>query len=534
MSGNDRSSESDPALTRREVLSGAAGVGAVVAFGGLLAGCGGGAEPGGAGAPVGKATRRGGTLRVGCTGGGAVDTLDAHAPVSDVDVARVMQLYEPLTEFDPDFKLVMALAESVEPEKSPDVWTIRLRPGVEFHDGRTLTADDVLFSFQRILDPKSPKPAASQISDIDLRRSKKLDERTVRIHLTRKNATFAEAISGLYVNIVPTDYDPKTPVGTGPFAYKSFSAGQQSLFMRNSHYWRERQPRVDELVIIDFPDTTARVNALLGGQVDCISNLPTGQIGTVQERSDLKLLEAQTGNFQPFTMRVDKAPFDDVRVRQAMRLVADRKQIIEQALSGHARLANDLYSPFDHCYAHDIPQREQDLDQAKSLLAQAGRSDLAVELVTAPIFQGTVESAQVLAQQAKGAGINISVRKLDTGTFYGDNYLKWTFAQDYYLTNPYLLQAARSDLPTSPFNETHFNDPQYTQLINQALSELDEAKRCEILHEAQQILWSRGGFIVWGFSNQVDAYSTKIAGLHPSKFGAPLGAYDLASVGFIK
>jgi peptide/nickel transport system substrate-binding protein len=117
-----------------------------------------------------------------------------------------------------------------------------------------------------------------------------------------------------------------------------------------------------------------------------------------------------------------------------MRLIVDRKQLIQQALSGQGRVANDLYAPFDPAYNKGLAQREQDLEQAKSLLKQAGQSDLRVELVTAPVFHGIVEAAQVLAEQAKGAGVTISVRKVDPGTYYGDNYLKWRFAQDYWFT----------------------------------------------------------------------------------------------------
>ena len=168
---------------------------------------------------------------------------------------------------------------------------------------------------------------------------------------------------------------------------------------------------------------------------------------------------SETGAWQPFTMRVDQAPFDDKRVRQAMRLIVDREQMIQQALSGQGRVANDLYSPFDPAYNKDLAQREQDLEEAKSLLKQAGQSDLRVELVTAPVFQGLVEAAQVLAEQAKGAGVAIKVRKVDSGTFYGDNYLKWGFAQDFWFTRTYLGQVAQGSLKNSPFNETHWNDP---------------------------------------------------------------------------
>jgi peptide/nickel transport system substrate-binding protein len=222
-----------------------------------------------------------------------------------------------------------------------------------------------------------------------------------------------------------------------------------------------------------------------------------------------------------------------VKVRQAMRLLVDREQMISQVLSGQGRVANDLYSPYDPAYNNDLPQRHQDLDQAKSLLRQAGQSDLRVELVTSPVFQGIVEAAQVIAEQAKGAGVTINVRKVDTGTFYGDNYLSWTFAQDFWATRTYLSQVAQGSLPDSPYNETHWKDPEFLDLIGQARAELDDAKRTELLKAAQKIEWERGGLIVWSFSNQIDAYNTTVGGFEPAKSGFPLTNYGFRRVGFV-
>jgi peptide/nickel transport system substrate-binding protein len=305
------------------------------------------------------------------------------------------------------------------------------------------------------------------------------------------------------------------------------------VFVKNPHYWQTGKPYVDQLTIIDFPDSTARVNALLGGQVDAIDNLPAGQIQQVQGNSSLKVLIAQTGEWQPFTMRVDAAPFSDVRVRQAMRLIVDRHQMVEQVLSGQGRVANDMYSPFDPAYASDLPQRHQDLEQAKSLLKQAGHPGLTVELVTADVFQGVLAAAQVFAQQAAGAGVKVNLRKLDTGTFYGSNYLKWVFAQDFWATREYLPQVSQGSLPTSPFNETHWADPKFIKLIAEARATVDASKRNQILHEAQTIEYNTGGYIIPYFSNQIDAYSAKLTGFIPPRSGFPLGNYWFKNVGFV-
>jgi peptide/nickel transport system substrate-binding protein len=529
----------DEELTRRQVIRAGAAGGVALSAGGALAGCFGGDDDDNA-APTPQANpsdfKRGGTLRVGATGGGAEDTVDGHKPTSDPDIMRTWQLFEPLAVRDAGFtKLEMVLAESLEAEKGKaDTWTVRLKPDLEFHNGKTVTADDVIFSLQRILDPKDPKVGAASIGYVDAKGLKKMDARTVRIPLKFANSSFPEDIGQYFNNIVPTDFDPKNPVGTGAFKFKSFQPGEQSTFVRFPNYWRKGEPYVDELVIIDFTEPTAKVNALVGGQVEAINNVPFGQLTSIQGNGNLKAVISETGSWQPFTMRVDAAPFSDNRVRQAMRLLVDRDQMVQQVLSGQGRVANDMYAPYDDCFADDLPQRKQDLEQAKSLLKQAGQSDLQVELVTGDIFRGVVEAAQVFAEQAKGAGVQVKVRKVDTGTFYGDNYLSWPFAQDFWATRTYLTQVAQGSLPDSPFNETHWDDKEFQSLIRQARGELDEDKRCDLLHQAQKLEYDKGGYIIPYFSNSIDAHSSKIGGIQEARSGFTLGNYQLRSVGFLK
>jgi len=505
-------------LTRRLVLgAGAAGV--------LAAGL-----PFPAADAATTAPRKGGRLLVGCAGGGAKDTIDAHNPVSFPDIARCFALYEPLAIRNADYAFEMVLAESITANSTADVWTVRLKPGITFHDGKTLTADDAIFSIQRIINPKAPGAGAAGLSNVDPQGFKKLDARTFSIRLKVPFATFDTQLGQYGNSIVPVGYDPRKPVGTGPFRFGSFHPGDRSVFPANRNYWQHGLPYMDELVIIDFPDDTARINALMGGQVHAIDNVPFTQARPLGMAPGLKTLVAKTGAWLPFTMRVDLAPFNDVRVRQAMRLVVDRPQMIAQALAGEGVVANDMYSPFDPAYASDLPQRHQDLDQAKSLLKAAGHAGLQVELVTSDVAAGIVEAAQVLAEQAKGAGIGIKVRKVDSGVFYGSQYLKWPFAQDFWFTRDYLSQVANCALPNSPYNETHWNSPKFQALIAEARKTLDTKKRYAILHDAQKMEYESGGYIIWSFRNQIDAYSAKIAGFVPAKTGTPLGNYGFAKV----
>jgi peptide/nickel transport system substrate-binding protein len=530
--GSDRAHRDG--ITRREALRGATAGGALLIGGGLLTACGVNPSVIAVSSPEPKgAIKAGGALSIGSTGGGSQDSIDAHLATSDPDIARLNQLYEPLAVHDPDWNLQMLLAESMTPEgKTPDIWTVRLRPGVKFHNGQPVTADDVIFSLHRIINPKNPGTGAASIGYIDLKRTKKLDPRTVRVALQFPNVGFPEDVGQYFNGIVPVGYDPKNPVGTGPFKYQSFSPGQQSVFLRNPEYWNG-PPHVDSVTIIDFADDTAKVNALLSGQVHAITNLPAAQLAQVQGLPSLRDLISKGGAWQPFTMRVDQAPFSDVRVRQAFRLIVNRQEMIDQVLLGQGRVANDLYAPLDPAYNSSLPQRHQDLEQAKSLLKAAGHSNLTVQLTTAPVFEGIVEAAQVFAAQAAGAGVTVNLNKTDTTTFFGTNYLKWKFAQDFWETRNYLPQVEQGSLPNSPFNETHWANPTFQKLIRQAQGELDASKRNELVRAAQAIEYDSGGYIVWAFSNQLDAYSSQVSGFRPGRAGLPLTNYGFRRVGFV-
>jgi peptide/nickel transport system substrate-binding protein len=507
-------------LTRAELLQRAATGSALLMGGSVLAACGSSSTATQATTPA-SSIKAGGNLRIGATGGGAKDVIDAHTATADTDIVRISSLYEPLAQPTADFKGVeMVLAESITPVNGDaGVWDIRLRPGVEFHNGKTLSADDVIFSLKRIINPKNPGTGAASIGYVNLAGLKKLDPLTVRVPLTIKNSAFLDDLAQYFNTIVPVGYDPKNPVGTAAFQYKSFTPGQQSVFTKFPHYWQTGQPKADQLTIIDFTDDTARVNALLGGQIDLADTLPTGLLGEIQSNSSYRVINNPSGSWQPFTMRVDQPPFNDVRVRQAFRLMVSRPQMAEQVLSGSGSVANDLYGRYDPAYLSSVPQRHQDLAQAKSLLSAAGHSGLTVELVTAPVFQGIPQAAQVFAQEAKGAGVNVTLRQLDSGTFYGPNYLSWTFAQDFWGPRRYLSQVAQGSLPNSPFNECHWakgNDPtsvKFRSLIAQARAEVDAAKRTALLQEAQMLEYNEGGYIIQYFSNYIGAYSSKLVGI---------------------
>ena len=512
-----------PTMSRRSFLLGAGRLAGGVILAGGLAACGGGGGPkttgqGPSGGTGGGGPKRGGNFRLGVTGGGSSDIIDGQTIVTKPDQARLVAGFETLLVYDEDYKLTTdGLAESVT-QDAPTKWTIKLKDGIEFHDGKPLTSDDVIYSLQRILNAKEGLFGAAGLASIDPKNITKVDKLTVQLNLLQADSTIGDQLGQYYNGIVPVGYTRKgTQNGTGPYKVKSFTPGQQSVHERNPNYWRSGQPYFDQVTIIDFPDPSAQVNALLSGQLDAITDIPFAQVDVAKAHGDLAVLESQGAGWLPLCMAIDLEPFTDVRVRQAFRLMANRPQIVEQVLSGHGRPANDLYSPFDPCYASDLPQREQDIPQAMSLLKAAGKDGLTVDLHTTPGAAGMVDEAKVFANQCKAAGVTVNV-KVDQN-YYGDQYLKLPFSVDFWGTRNYLPQVANGSLPTAPYNECHWppKDSNYISLYKQALAEIDEAKRCDIVHEMQKLEYEQGGYIIPFFNNLVDSYNTKVQGFKPSK-----------------
>lgn len=534
--GDSSRQEVNPAsaLSRRTVLKGAAATAGAGLFAVTLGACASGASSSASagGAAASGKPRRGGQLRVGVTGGGSADTLDAQNGVNPIDFVRIPQLNEPLINFNHRAQLVMWLAEEVTPNADATEWVVRVKDGITWHNGKPLTSKDVIYSFQRILNPKHPLGGAASLASLDLNGMKVLDARTCRLKCHAPFATFPEVLPSGYSFIVPVGYDPKNPIGTGPFKYKSFTPGTQSVFVRNDNYWMTGKPYVDSVVITDYSDPTSQLNALLAHDIDTATVDSTSVISELQA-AGLRVIVSNTGFMTPFTMRTDVPPFNDVRVRQAMRLSIDRPAMIRSVFAGAGKIGNDISSPFDPSYDHTIPQRAQDIPQAKSLLKQAGHSNgLTVQLTTGNISPGTLLASQVLAQQASAAGFNVQLHQLTPTEFFGSSFLHWTFAQDYFSYLPYLVQCSLSLISTAPFNETHFHNAKYDQLYAQALRTPSLAARTSIIHDMMRIDYNEGGYIVPYFLPAVNAYGPNLHGGMPDATGVTDANADFRDLWF--
>jgi peptide/nickel transport system substrate-binding protein len=217
-----------------------------------------------------------------------------------------------------------------------------------------------------------------------------------------------------------------------------------------------------------------------------------------------------------------------------MRLLVDRPQLIDSALDSYGVIANDIFSPYDPDFDHSLARPAQgDIQQAKFLLKKAGQDGLTVSLTTSAVATGTVAMATVLAAQAKAAGVTIKLNNVPSSVFFGPNYLKWPFAQDYYNYYPYLAQVAESMLNGSPYNETHTDNAHYTSLYDQANATASASLRKEILHEMQNFDFTQGSYIIPAFIDVLDAYSGKITGYSAGKVGQPLSNFNFERFAFL-
>ena len=258
----------------------------------------------------------------------------------------------------------------------------------------------------------------------------------------------------------------------------------------------------------------SRAYALQSGQIDVADLVPVEQAQQLRASPGIQVVVSPTNNVQSLDMNVNDKVFRDVRVRQAFRLLADRSDLVKRALQGEGTIGNDLYSPHDPTFNHDIPQRAYDPDQARSLIRAAGLEGLSAEISASA---AGAPAALVFAEQAKKAGITLRVTKLDAASFNGPLRNARTISTGGIPSRGFLASALHYDAPMAVLNRTNFHDPRFDALITQALAQPDVAKRTPLVHEAQQIQHDRGSLLIWGFGHVRAAASDRIGGIAAEK-----------------
>ncbi|SDD10988.1 ABC transporter substrate-binding protein [Actinokineospora iranica] len=491
-----------PTLDRRGFLGLTAGLSVAA-----LAGCGTGAPAPAAGAP-----RAGGRLRAAFAGGGAKEVLDPHLANLFLEAARSKALYDKLADFGDDVAPRPRLAEKWEPSADLTRWRITLR-AAEFHDGRPVRAQDVLASYARILDPKRAFRAKASLGLIDLPNSRAIDDRTIEFALKRPYVEFPNVLASFSAYIIPESTEDFTnPVGSGPFAFVSFQPGKSTVLKRNPRYW-EGAAHLDELEFVIANEESARVNALLGGQVDYAHDLAPVTARGHQGSDKLMLVRSPNSGIQAFAMKVDRPPFDNRDLREAMFLLADRQQLVDTTLSGAGQVANDLFGKGYQHYADDIPQRVRDLDRAKWLVKKAGAEGLKVKLDTSEAASGFVEAASVFADQAREAGIEIEVAVGNKDTFWADTLKNGSLSSFRSGAMPIESHFSQRLLSKSTTNVTKWARPEFDALYDKAVSTADDAARGAVYRDMQRTLHAEGGYLIWGFADWIIGTSPKVGGV---------------------
>ncbi|MFH8282300.1 ABC transporter substrate-binding protein [Streptomyces antibioticus] len=512
-----------PGLRRRGFLAatGAASLGALA-----LAGCAGSDDAGtdkkskGDGAP-----RRGGRLRAAFAGGGAGETLDPHKASLFADAARAKALYDKLADYGADLSAQPRLAEKWEPNASLDRWQVTLREAT-FHDGRPVTAADVLHSYRRIADPRQAFRAKASLEPIDLDASRATGERGIEFVLKRPTAEFPNVLAAFGAYIIPegaSDFDRK-PIGSGPFRFASFTPGRSAAFRRFDDYW-EGAPHLDELEFVVANEESARVNALLGGQVEYAHELDPTTARAHEGKGRVEIVRLRNSAMQAFCMKTDRPPFDDPAVRQAFFLIADRRELVDGALSGAGVIGNDLFGKGYEYYADGLPQREQDLDRARALLKRAGAEKLTVTLDTSSVAAGFTEAAGIFRDQAAKAGVTVNVRMGSKDSYWADILDNGTLCCYRSGAMPIESHISQRLLTDSTTNATKWKHKDFDALYRQAQSTRDATDRAAVYGRMQRRLYTEGGFLIWGFADWIIGTSKTVKGVAAE---APANTLDWA------
>jgi peptide/nickel transport system substrate-binding protein len=461
------------------------------------------------------APQKGGHLTFGIAGGASTDTL-LPGTLNDDGGRIVSWAYRnSLTEVDPSGNLKGDLAESWDVSADAKTWTIMLRKGIAFHSGKTLAAEDVVASMNihRGGDSKSAaKALMDQVEDVKADGPDK-----VVFSLKTGNADFAVVLSDYNLLIVPSKdgkADTANKDGTGNYVLESFEPGVRAVLKRNANAWKGGRAHLDGAEIRYIADTTARMNALMSGEVHVINRADVKTLDMLKQVPGLKVEEVTGTQHYTLPMHCDTAPFADVNVRLALKYAIDRQELVDKILLGHGKVANDHpIAPANRYFANDIPQRAYDPDMARSLLKKAGMDKLKVQLSAAnAAFGGAVDAAMLYQASAAKAGIEIEVvREPDDG--YWDNvWLKKPWSMSYWTGRPtedwMFSQAYAAD---AAWNESHWNSPRFNDLLVAARTELDEAKRRQMYGEMQLLCRDDGGSVIPMYANYVWATTAAVA-----------------------
>jgi peptide/nickel transport system substrate-binding protein len=472
----------------------------------------------------------GGTIRVAqITPAAAIDPLK----IADSGGVTVLsQAAETLVLSGRDFTAIPLLAESWSPNKDGTVWTFKLRQGVKFHNGRTMTADDVVATFDRLTDPANGSNALSVFSGmLSKGGTRKIDDHTVEFHLDAANGSFPYAVSTDNYNsvILPADFSgdyESSMMGTGPFKLEKFTPKVGASFVRNPDYWGG-PASADRVELGFYDDYQPQILAMQGGQVDVIQQIPVLQGVGLLSDPNVDIISTPSTAHQQVHMRTDVDPFKDKRVRRAIALCLDRPKLVQGLMKGRAQIGND--SPFAAAYPSTDPtvaQREKTIAEAKQLMEAAGMANGFEATLTTEKYLEIPDYAVLIQNAVKEIGGKINLNVMDQGAYYGDAvYGKspWLDSDmgitDYGhrgVPNVFLSAPLTSD---GTWNSAHFKNAEYDTLVKGYVGSLDLESQRASAGKIQRLLLDETPLIFAYFYDFLTATKKGTSGVQPTAMG---------------
>lgn len=451
------------------------------------------------------------TVRYAAPGSPSSATADPHGLLpAESDVVRMALLYDALTVPGPDGETKPRLATSWTPDKTLTRWTVKLRDDAVFSDGRPVRARDALFSLRRMQDKAAENFGRMRM--FDLAASTTPDDTTLELVTRAPYAEVGTALQGATF-VVPegsTKFTGATVPGSG--SYRLVSTDAQAMQFERSDTWWGPKPPTRRIEVRAIPDAQARADALLSNQVDLAGSVPATAAQNL-DSNVAQLIRRPGAVTYPLTMRTDTAPFDDVRVRRAVQLALDRRQLLDTVFLGFGEVGNDLITPRD-LSSPDVPQRERDVDEARALMAEAGLAKgVDVTLYSTTAYPGMDTAATLIAQQLEPIGIRAKVVLNPPDTFFVEVYGSKPFYLSFLGGIPFLDVVRTSLTPGSPTNETAFDEPTWTADLQAALATPGGDDRRTRLGGLQERLRDEGGYAVWASSDRLDLAAPGLTGV---------------------
>jgi peptide/nickel transport system substrate-binding protein len=469
------------------------------------------------------APKRGGKIRVATQTQGLGDSLDPAKAQHTADYTRAFMFFSGLTELDADFQTRNGLAEAIESDDKIK-WTVRLKSGVQFHDGKTLTADDVAFSLLRHKDPANAskvKLIADTIVDIKTISADKLE-----ITLKEAYVDFPTLLAiPQFVIVKAGTRDFSRAVGTGPYVCKEFIPAQRTIGTRNSSFWKPGRPYLDEVELIGITDDAARTNALLSGDVHLISPVPMRDVERLKQTPGMQALESPSQFYADLAMRQDMDPTSNPDLARGVQCLYDRQRVVKVLLRGHGTLANDHPVPEWHPYfMKGLPQRVLDLDKAKYHFRKMGSLKGTPEIIVMSQVETGVDASLMVQQAAKSAGLDIGVRRVPADGYWSTYWLKYPMLYSNVLPRPTLdLLYSQFFQSNAVWNESGWKNTQFDELLTQARRESNDVKRKQMYGDMQTLIYEKNSLAIPAFINFIDGQSTKLKGLKGSPSGRLMG-----------